>query len=204
MAHTVIAIDGGDAVGKSSLADSVVEFCRERQVSCRVVRRDRAAVSAITDVIETYDGELVADAEISLRLARDFCRAQLARQAPEEVVVLDRFVLSTASVILAAGIPLEDYRSTLIRAVQHCELEATILVSSPFELAWQRLIARTACGVPLSAKERRGKDYNRALTVFIDELLADEQLAKRQFRVMNDLDIGTAQYQLRQILSVVL
>jgi thymidylate kinase len=143
----VIAIEGIDGSGKSSMARLTQEICaRHGQQFTRIGRRTgytNRAVTKLTHVLGRESANLTPQADIFVRLAREYQRAHLASTVPSGIVLLDRFVLS---VLTKARINCHDVDlilKHLKEIVLRADLHATVLVQCPFEVAWSRVLDRS-------------------------------------------------------------
>src|SRR5436309_11648604 len=109
----VLAIEGVDGAGKSSLAALVKRLCEQNgQPFTLVGRREGTAnplVGRLSRLLREEAG-LAPQAALLIRLAREHQRAQLAAAVPSGVVVLDRFVLSILALVRLHGIDLFPFR----------------------------------------------------------------------------------------------
>src|SRR5437762_876988 len=94
----VVALEGMDGAGKSSLALFARKLCDEHgQPFTLIGRREAYAnplIGRLTRLLAEEAGGLSPSAETCVRLAREHERAALAAQAQPGIVILDRFVLS--------------------------------------------------------------------------------------------------------------
>jgi thymidylate kinase len=142
----VVAIEGVDGAGKSTLAGFIERLCAHHGKQCtRVGRRTGFVNSAVTKLTQLLSEEamnLTPHAEVLLRVAREHQRAQMAAEAPSGVVLLDRFVLTPLAVARLHGVDAEPIVPILKDVASRAALHATLFVGCRFEVAWSRVIDR--------------------------------------------------------------
>lgn len=175
----VLAVEGGDGTGKTTLANSLKEICGYQGYRCQVIGKTIAnsnqAVANITQLIRegkdtNSNSRLTPEADIYLRIAREYERVSLAQSSDADIVLFDRFVVSTMSWAYMADLHQRGIKQILINLATQVELKATIFCSCPFELAWERVMERARLDVQaLSPKEKRGHEYNRNLFRYLKQ-----------------------------------
>src|SRR5207245_743511 len=104
----VLAFEGMDGSGKTSLAVFTRKLCEQHNQRYTLLGRREAyaspLVGRLTGLLHEEAANLVPQADIAVRLAREYQRAALAAAAPSGVVVLDRFVLSLLSLARFHGL----------------------------------------------------------------------------------------------------
>ncbi|HLN29992.1 MAG TPA: hypothetical protein VK395_19780 [Gemmataceae bacterium] len=142
----VLAIEGMDGSGKSSLARFIQSLCEQHQCRCTAIGRRSCTISPavvkLTEILREEVRNLTPQADIFVRLAREYQRAHLAASAPRGVVVLDRFVLTILSLIRIHGQDAELLTPLLREITMRANLHATIFVQCPFETATSRVKER--------------------------------------------------------------
>src|SRR5437870_983393 len=97
----VLAFEGMDGSGKTSLAVFTSKLCEQHNQRYTLIGRresySSALVGRLTGLLHDEAANLVPQADIALRIARDYQRAALAAAVPAGIVVLDRFVLTLLS-----------------------------------------------------------------------------------------------------------
>jgi thymidylate kinase len=194
----VLAIEGMDGSGKSSLAEYLREHCaRDGLPFTQVGRRDCAgspAVVKLTHLLYEESRRLTPRAEIFLRLAREYQRAQLAAAVPAGLVVLDRFVLSVLSLARVHELNTDLLRGPLEDIVRLAGLHATIFVQCPFEIACGRVRERRP---RTPDRKARAEKMLRRISEFMQEDFQRGQLTGKQWLVDNSDTLAGAEAQLR-------
>jgi thymidylate kinase len=142
----VLAFEGADGAGKSTLVSATKNRCAEfgRQFTA-VGRREVSAspvVARLSKVLHEEAGPLLPQADVFVRIAREYQRGALAAAVPTGVVVLDRFVLSILGLVRYYGHDADPILTILKDIVARAHLFATVLVQCPFELAASRVQQR--------------------------------------------------------------
>jgi thymidylate kinase len=196
-AKLVVAVEGPDGSGKSSLIRFLEELCAQHgRPITRIGRRGphaTPAVARISRLLEGEDGALPPMAAALLRTAREELRAEVAAAAPAGVVVLNRFVLTALALIREAGPDAEAFVPLLGDTAERAGLCATVFVRCPFEVAWERLRARDR-GRPV--RDRRGREVLERLAVLLDEEFDRGRLTAEQWLVDNAGEPAAAEEQL--------
>jgi thymidylate kinase len=161
----VVAIEGIDGAGKSSLARHIETLCARHDRQCmRIRRRSAGAIGQLTQVLREQASTLTPQADIFLRIARAYQQAQWAAQATASVVVLNRFALSIFAAARAYGLDPSRFLPLLKNLVQSADVQATILVTCPLEIAWSRVTRRNSGSSPIrTVTEKRLRRMARSL-----------------------------------------
>jgi thymidylate kinase len=142
----VVAFEGIDGAGKSSLADCARRLCQQHgRPFTAVGRREASAnplVGRLTQLIRDETDALTPRADVFLRIARDYQRASLTAAVPSGLVVLDRFVLSILSLVRLRGQEVRTVFPILRDLAARAHLFATVFVRCPFEVARRRVRQR--------------------------------------------------------------
>jgi thymidylate kinase len=198
----VIALEGSDGSGKSSLARFIEALCKQQGKNCtRIGRRSHSAspvVAKLTELLRAEAGNMTPRTEVHLRIARAYQRAYLAALAPPEVVVINRFVLSILSRARLNGPGAEHLIPMLKELTAISELHATIYVKCPFEMAWGRVKNRQAWLLPT---QTLSETLLRRTAEFLEEDFGSGVLTGRQWLVDNS---GTLEQSHEQITSYLL
>jgi thymidylate kinase len=196
----VLALEGVDGSGKSSLAGFLQRLCREQGRSFTLVGRGEATsgplVGKLTRLLREEPG-LTPPAEVFVRLAREHQRARLAASVASGVVVLDRFVLSDLALIRLNGLDPYPFLHLLRDLVSRAHLYATVLVRCPFEVAERRARERDRGG---AGYERHNAALRRRLGEFLEDDFESGTLTGQQWPVDNAGELGAAEAQLRDYL----
>lgn len=193
----VLAFEGLDGAGKSSLALYARELCREHDRRCTAVGRREAyaskLVGRLTRVLHEEAPGLSPAGETLVRMAREQERACLAARVTSGLVVLDRFLLSTLALARLHGQEVEPVTRLLREVSLRANLFATVFVSCPFEVARGRVKERMQ-GVPV----RRSRDERllRRLGEYLEEDFRRGVLTGQQWPVDNGGSLESAQEQL--------
>jgi thymidylate kinase len=142
----VLAIEGADGSGKSSLATFLMKLCRQRGLPFTLVgRRESTAsplVGKLSRLLQEEAPDLTPPGALLVRLAREYQRAKLAAAVPSGLVVLDRFVLSVLALVRLNGLDVGAFHNLLKDVTARAHLHATVFVQCPPEVAWQRVRER--------------------------------------------------------------
>ena len=193
----VLALEGMDGAGKSSLARFVARLCEENgQICTRIGRRTgnvTSGIARITDLLNEEGPRLVSHTSVFLRLAREYQRAHLAAAAPPGIVVLDRFALSIHALARLNGQDVDLLLPFLKEITVRANLYATVFVHCPFNVAWKRVQRRNR-GRPL----QRG--WSERLLSRMGDYLEEEfrhgMLTGQQWEVDNSGTLEEAQKQI--------
>jgi thymidylate kinase len=202
----VVAFEGMDGAGKSSLARFVAELCEQYGQTCtRIGRRTgnnvTPGIAGITDILNEEGPRLVPYTSVFLRLAREYQRTHLAAAAPPGVVVLDRFALSIHALARLNGQDVELLFPFLREMVIRANLHATVFVHCPFDLAWARVQRRNQGRTMV-------RGWNEQLLSRMGEYMGEEFrrgiLTGQQWEVDNSGTLDRAQKQLEGYLMPIL
>jgi thymidylate kinase len=192
----VVAMEGMDGAGKSSLARFIQRLCAERGLRCsRIGRRTgyvSPSVAKLTQLLGEETGNLTAPAEIFARMAREHQRAHLAASAPPGIILLDRFVLTILAMARVHGLDIDLLLPLLREMVSKADLHATIFVTCPFDMGWRRVEQRNK---GLSSVLRRGERMFRRVAEFIEEDFHFGILTGKQWMVDNSRTLQEAERQ---------
>lgn len=195
MRRYVLALEGADGSGKSTIASMLRELCELRSIPVRLLGRSAAdappSVAALTDVLRAHGLAYSLEADLMIRVAREFQRARDASLVASGLVILDRFVLSVLARNRADAVLPSPVEPLLLRAVEAASLDATLFVDCPFEVAWARVHASAASeGRARGAKELRGEGYNRAFLEHQRSLFDSGECTGVRLRVDNSSDLA--------------
>ncbi|RLP98497.1 hypothetical protein [Micromonospora sp. CV4] len=175
----VVAIEGYDGSGKTTLVRELVSALDRRGIRCIVVGRSaedsNSHVAAMTAVIKSSDGgsdTLPPLADMFLRLARLHARIGVINGLDCDVVLLDRFLLYDIS-----RVPVElcvQHAALLEQVANTLHMDLTIHLTTTFDLLWKRVTGRPV--YDLSPKERRGRAYNLEGYQRFEQVLARQRL----------------------------
>ncbi|HEV3261296.1 MAG TPA: hypothetical protein VG013_30875 [Gemmataceae bacterium] len=193
----VVAIEGVDGSGKSSLARAVYRLCQEHGRPCTAVGRRGANASPLvvklTRVLSEEGGNLTRAGDILIRLAREYQRADRAATTPDGVVVLDRFVLTVLALVRENGQDMSALLPFFNDIIARAGLHATIFAHCPFEVAYARVTGRR----PDSRTRRPGHEERlRKLADFMAKDFGRGLLTGQQWPIDNSHDLAGAEQQL--------
>jgi thymidylate kinase len=197
----VIAIEGMDGSGKSSMARLTEELCaRYDQRFTRIGRRTgyiNPAVTKLTHVLGRESANLTPQADIFIRLAREHQRAHLASTVPSGVILLDRFVLSVLALVRINNQEVDLITQHLKEIALRADLHATVFVDCPFEVAWARVMDRSG---GLATATERGERLMRRMADYMQEDYHRGLLTGQQWTVNNAKTLDEAGEQLADYL----
>jgi thymidylate kinase len=193
----VLAFEGADGAGKSTLVSAAKQRCDEfgRQFTA-VGRREGSAsptVARLSKVLHEDAGPLLPQADVFVRIAREFQRAALAAAVPTGVVVLDRFVLSILGLARYYGHDADPIAHILKDITARAHLFATVLVQCPFELAASRVQQRDKGSLLRVVGDERA---HRRLAELIEEEFRRGILTGQQWPVDGSGELQEAEAQL--------
>lgn len=158
----ILAIDGIDGSGKSTVARAVIAALSSRGIRAATADRSgpaaQVAVDGLTTMIKRSDGRLeILDrrAEALVRGARAWQRLAARRQG--EILVLDRWLVSDLGSISEDAF--EAHRAVFEGLIRTTSRGLTILLDAPFEVTWSRVSSRPWSD--MSPKEQLGREANR-------------------------------------------
>jgi thymidylate kinase len=193
----VLAIEGTDGAGKSSLARFIKRLCEQHDEPFTLIgRRGPNAtdlVAKLSRILQEDVCELTALTEIALRLARENQRALQAARIATGFVVLDRFILSFLGIIRLFGQDIDPLQQILKGVVTRAHLHATIFVKCPFDVAWSRVQGRNP---KVSLRSNRGELIHRRMAQFVEQDFHAGLLTGQQWLVDNSQDQAVAEQQL--------
>jgi thymidylate kinase len=191
----VLAIEGMDGSGKSSLTRYIHDLCEQHGYRCtRIGRRTgmvSSAVIKLTHLLREEVHELTPYTDVFVRLAREYQRAHTAALAPPGIVVLDRFVVTILSLVRLHGLNVEMITPLLREMVARANLHATIFVHCPFEAATNRVKERSQ-GLPPGSKN---EVLLRRMAGFLEEEFHRGLLTGQQWFVDNSKTLEDAEEQ---------
>jgi thymidylate kinase len=197
----VVAVEGPDGSGKSSLIRFIKEFAQQHgQAFTWIGRRGsyaRPEVARLSTFLKEEARVLTPQADFLIRIARDFQRAQVAAQAATGLVVLDRFVLTVLSLIRGAGQDPEPLMGFLKEVAHRAGLQATLFVRCPFEVALSRVNLRNEGH---GKREMRTESFLRKLAGFMEEDFQRGILTGQQWPVDNTQTLATAEQEVASYL----
>jgi thymidylate kinase len=197
----VLALEGIDGAGKSSLARALQKRCEQLELPCTRIGRRSGSITPVvlklTNLMAEEARQLTPLAEVYLRVARESVRAHLAAGAPSGVVILDRFVLSVLALARLNGHDVELLTCQLKEIVSRADLHATIFVRCPFESAWERVQGRKPRMV---LPPGNNKSLLRRMAEFVEEDFYRGMLTGQQWTVDNSKSMEEAEEQLAEYL----
>jgi thymidylate kinase len=197
----VVAIEGVDGAGKTSLAHYIQELCRQRGLSCALIGRRTGQVTPtivkLTRLLREEVSNLAPHADIFVRLAREYQRAHLASCSPPGIVVLDRFVLTVLSMARIYGHEIDALLPQFREIVARADLHATVFVHCPFETAWARVQERNQ---GLTPARSRGEKLLRRVADFLAADFERGLVTGQQWLVDNSGDLHDAEEQVANYL----
>jgi thymidylate kinase len=193
----VLAFEGADGAGKSTLVSSTKNRCDEfgRQFTA-VGRREvsaNTAVARLSKILHDDGIPLMPQADVFVRIAREYQRAALAAAVPTGVVVLDRSVLSILALARYYGHDADPIVTILKDITARAHLFATVLVQCPFDLAASRVQQRDKGSSPQVIGDERA--YRR-LAELIEEDFHRGILTGQQWPVDGSGELHKAEAQL--------
>jgi len=181
----VLAIEGMDGSGKSSLGRYIQGLCDQHACRCTSIGRRTGMVSStvvkLTQLLREEVLEMTPHADIFIRIAREYQRAHSAASAPRGIVVIDRFVLTILSLARLHGFDVGLVAPLLREIAARADLHATIFVHCPFEVATSRVKERSQ-GLPPGS---RNETLLRRLAEFMEEEFHRGVLTGQQWLVDN-------------------
>ncbi|MEU2909198.1 hypothetical protein ACFYM3_15995 [Streptomyces massasporeus] len=168
----VLAVEGYDGAGKTTLVKNISAILAERRVDCTVIGRGAADsstnIAAMTQVIKRSDGgfdRLSPCSDMFIRLARTHARIGIAQASGSQVVIFDRFIPYDIS-RLDEGV--SDVGRSLFRDTARAfPVDLTVYLSAEFDVLWGRVNSRSE----LSLKEQLGRDHNLAGYKSLDDVM---------------------------------
>lgn len=208
-----IAIEGGDGAGKSTLCSYIADLCQKFELSYVVVGREAenasAAVGEISYLLSSVDDRgrtlLTPNADLHIRLAREYQRINLALSYAKDVLVFDRFVLSVFAAATINQVLDSLTQPLLIDLIMKVHLQSTVYCDCPFDVSWKRVLQRANAGIrPLSGKEAIGPDYNRNLVNIMETEFNKGIITGKKWRVDTSSSIEQSKKHLDEYLLPVL
>jgi thymidylate kinase len=196
----VVAIEGVDGSGKSSLASFIQRLCQEHGQSCSLIGRRAGyitpAIAKLSQVLREEVRALTPQADLFLRIAREYQRAHVAALAPQGIVLLDRFVLTVLSLARVYGHDADPLTPFLREIVARADLRATLFVHCPFEVAYHRVKNRR----PDSSTRHRGEAMLRRVADFMADDFQRGLFTGQQWPVDNSKSLAEGQEQVASYL----
>jgi thymidylate kinase len=201
----VLAVEGIDGSGKTTVVKELAALCAARGVAFSLIgrRRDSAppAVAAFTDLLQAHGNRFALETDLMVRIAREYQRASEAAHAGSGLVVLDRFVLSVLARAQAEQLSDIPVTQTLTRAVHMARLDGTLFIRCEFAHAWARITSGTS---PLAFKETRGEAYNRAFAAQHEHVFRTSDLAATRIEVENSGELSALQHNVSRAMRLIL
>jgi thymidylate kinase len=197
----VLAYEGMDGSGKSSLAVFTKRLCEQHGQRFTLIGRRESysspLVGRLSRLLHEEAASLTPAAETLIRVAREQERACLAAAAPAGLVVLDRFVLSSLSLVRFHGQDVEPVLRHLRDVIARAQLHATVFVKCPFEVARKRVKERQ------TAPPKRSRDdrFLRRLAETMEDDFQHGVLTGQQWLVDNSDSREAAEEQLSSYLA---
>jgi thymidylate kinase len=194
----VLAFEGMDGSGKTSLGVFTRKLCEQHNQPYTLVGRRETysspLVGRLTGLLHEEAANLAPQADIAVRIAREYQRAALAAAVPSGVVVLDRFILSLLSLARFHGLDLEPVLRFLQDISARAGLHATVFVKCPFEMARIRVKERSQ---GFTVKPSRDERFLRRMAQATEEDFQRGILTGQQWLVENAHALELAEEQLR-------
>jgi thymidylate kinase len=201
-AKIVLALEGVDGSGKSSLVAFARKMCAQHGCPFTAIGRSAASanplVGRLTRFLQEEATGMTPRADLFLRIARDYQRANLAAQVPEGIVVLDRFVLSTLVLARIRKLSIDPIQEILGDIAGRIHLYATILVECPLAEAWKRVQERPPEQGPRGPENER---FRRLAAELLEEEFGRGILTAKRWRVDNSGSPEVAQEQMARYLE---
>ncbi len=193
----VLAFEGMDGAGKTSLAVFARRLCEERGLRLALVTRRESysspLVGRLTRLLHDEGPSLLPQADTFIRIAREYQRAALAVQAPADIIILDRFVLSLLALARFHGVDRDGLVPVLKDLTARAHLHATVFVHCPFETARARVEERSASQ---PGKKSRDDRFLRRFGELLEEEFGRGALTGQQWPVDNGSALTQAEDQL--------
>jgi thymidylate kinase len=188
-----------DGSGKSSLATFTRKLCEEHKQHFTLIGRKETYASPlagrITRLLHEEAPSMTPQTESFMRIAREYERADLAVAPMGGVVVLDRFVLSSLSLIRFHGLDVEPITAIFKDLIARAHLHATVFVKCPFDVARNRVKERAIGG-----KRSRDAVFLLRLAEFMEEEFDRGVLTGQQWPVDNSTTLQVAEQQVADYL----
>jgi thymidylate kinase len=193
----IVAIEGVDGAGKTTLGLHIQKRCEEHGQRFTLIGRRGShasgAVGRLTRFLHDECPYLSPQADLHMRLAREYQRAYQAATTPGGLVVLDRFVLSVLALARLNGQDAEAMQPFFKDIAARAHLHATIFVDCPFEIATGRAQERSPGPV---TKRSYGEPQLRRLGEIMAADFSSGLLTGQQWRIDNSGTLEAAQQQL--------
>ena len=188
----VLALEGGDGSGKTTVAQIIENHCLKNKVPYHYIGRNLhnapKHIYALTNVLQEFGNCYSARTEIMIRIAREIQRATEGAKLLNGLVVYDRFVLSVLARSYVDNIFDLPVEFLLDHATAISGLNATIFIDCPFEIAWDRIqVAFLTTGENLSSKEKKGMEYNRIFLSHHKKLFETSEITKNKIILENSI-----------------
>jgi thymidylate kinase len=192
----VLAFEGIDGAGKSSLVEFTQRLCEQYGRPCTTVGRGGKSagplVARFTRLLQEETDALTPRSDIFLRVAREYQRASLAALVPAGVVVLDRFILSTLALARMRQLDIGPVLPILEDVAARSHLYATVFVKCPWREAWRRVHQRRPRP---TADGNSGQSFGRKVSQVLEQDFHDGILTRKQWLVDNSQSLEAAQEQ---------
>jgi thymidylate kinase len=203
MKKFVIAVEGGDGSGKSTAIRHTMDLCCQIGVPFSLIGRGVTdsvpSIHALTSVLREHGSNYSLHSDLAIRVAREFVRAQIAASVSSGIVILDRFVISLLARNIADNINMDWVESSLVDTVRLSELDATLFIDCPFDVAWSRCQKALRSGVrEVSLKDTRGAEYNQKFAMHQKQVFESSSLAMTKMTICNSQDELTFSRQIRE------
>jgi thymidylate kinase len=197
----VLAIEGTDGAGKSSVARYIQYLCEQHGLPYTRIGRRTGMVSSsvikLTQLLREEVRDLTPQADVYLRMAREYQRAHLAFSAPPGIVVLDRFALTILALARLHGLDVASITAQLREIVARAALHATIFLQCPYEVATRRVQERSH-GLPPGS---HSETLLRRVAGFLEEEFHRGLLTGQQWLVENSKTFADGEEQVTRYLQ---
>jgi thymidylate kinase len=155
----ILLFEGYDGSGKTTLIKNFKDFLTTNSLSFTEIDREfSSGVSNLTSCIRDKDATLAPNAEVLLRIAREFERLEAVKTKYNkfDYIILDRCILSAISWIKYYNLDYTPFQNIVNFFLENLGNSYLIYCSVPFEISWMRINQRGQ----LSKKEQKGKEEN--------------------------------------------
>ena len=142
MKKKIIIFEGIDGSGKTSLLKEVAARIKQKGISNKIISRE--ITPAATQISQSFIGlQMPPEAELCLRIAREYINYQQIQESSDAIFFLDRSIVTIKAISNVHGLDKNLFSSLLSRLYDQSIFSVGIVFCTlPFEIAKMRVYNR--------------------------------------------------------------
>ena len=196
MLKKIIALEGSDGSGKGQIAAMIRKHAMKAGVLTEVIDKGDVELTekltAIINIANIQSVELSFEWDkqphVLCRIAREIVRYRQAQMSSAQLVILDRYLMSTMAHAFSLGV--EENSNLVKELILICgaqrRVDGVVHCWVPFEVGWERVsrdLGRSR--FRLSRKEAKGESHNQLLYDNLERIIEQNEFGWIIHRVEN-------------------